>query len=103
MKRRRLLASSLAGLSGLAAWPALARQATIAFVCGGSGADTSTRRNAVEPFLEALKERGWVEGPELTIVFRWAEGQPDRIPGMVAELLRLASTCVSRARTPAWT
>ena len=89
MKRRRLLGGSLAGLASLAALPAFARKMTIGFVGGGSGADPSTRRNAVEPFLQALQERGWVQGPELAIEFRWAEGQPDRIPGMVAELLRL--------------
>jgi len=89
MKRRRLLAGSLGGLASAIALPALARKVTIGFIGGGSGTDPSTRRNAVEPFLQALQERGWVEGPELAIEFRWAEGQPDRIPGMVAELLRL--------------
>jgi len=90
MKRRRLLTASLAGLWSLAALPAHARKVTIAFIGGGSGSDPSTRRSAVEPFVEALKERGWVEGPELEIQFRWAEGQPDRIPGMVADVLRLS-------------
>ena len=89
MRRRRLLAGSLAGLSSLLALPALARKATIAFVGGGSGAEPSTRRSAIDPFLQGLQERGWVEGPELAIEFRWAEGRPERLPGMVAELLRL--------------
>ena len=89
MRRRRLLAGSLAGLSSLLALPALARKATIAFVGGGSGADPSTRRSAIDPFLQGLQERGWVEGPELAIEFRWAEGRPERLPGMVAEVLRL--------------
>lgn len=89
MKRRRLLAGSLAGMSGLIVLPALARKVTIGFVGGGSGSDPSTRRNAIEPFLQSLRERGWVEGSELAIEFRWAEGQPERIPGLVAELLRL--------------
>lgn len=89
MKRRRLLAGSLGGLASAIALPALARKVTIGFIGGGSGSDPSTRRSAVEPFLQALQERGWVEGPELTIEFRWAEGQPDRIPGLVAEVLRL--------------
>ena len=90
MRRRHLLGGWLVAMAGFAACPALARKVTIGFVGGGSGSDPSTRRNAVEPFLQALRERGWVEGPELAIEFRWAEGQPDRIPGMVAELLRLS-------------
>ena len=37
----------------------------------------------------ALRELGYVEGQNLEIDFRWAEGQPDRLPGLAAELLRL--------------
>jgi len=89
MRRRRLLGGSLAGLSALIALPAFARKVTIGFLAGGSGTDPSTRRNIVEPFLQGLRERGRVEGADLAIEFRWAEGWPDRIPGLVAELLRL--------------
>jgi hypothetical protein len=58
-----VLKGSLAGLAGLAALPAFARKVTSASSAGGSGTDPSTRRNAVEPFLQALQERGWIEGP----------------------------------------
>ena len=89
MRRRHLLGGSLAGLSGLIVSPALARKVTIGFLGGGSGTDPSTRRNIVEPFLDGLRERGRVVGPDLAIEFRWPEGRPERIPGLVAELLRL--------------
>ena len=89
MQRRHLLGRGVAGLSGLIALPVFARKAFIGFLSGGSGADPATRRNMVEPFLQGLRERGRVEGPDLAIEFRWAEGRPERIPGMAAELLGL--------------
>lgn len=40
-------------------------------------------------FLPALRERGWVEGKNLVIEWRWAEGKPERLPGFAAELVAL--------------
>ena len=47
------------------------------------------QRNAVDPFREALRGLGYVEGQNLELHFRWADGQPDRLPGLAAELLAL--------------
>jgi len=44
---------------------------------------------AVEAFLTALRALGWVEGRNLVIEFRWAEGQVSRLPELAAELARL--------------
>jgi putative ABC transport system substrate-binding protein len=42
------------------------------------------------PFLQALKETGYVEGQNLAPVeYRWAENQPDRLPALAADLIRL--------------
>ena len=46
-------------------------------------------RNSVEPFLEALRGLGYVEGQNLELHLRFAEGLPDRLPGLAAELLAL--------------
>jgi putative ABC transport system substrate-binding protein len=51
-------------------------------------------------FRDGLKERGYVEGENLTIEFRWAEGHYDRLPGMAAELVR-RDVSVIVANTPA--
>ena len=40
-------------------------------------------------FLPALRERGLVEGKNLLIEWRWAEGKPERLPGFAAELVAL--------------
>jgi putative ABC transport system substrate-binding protein len=42
------------------------------------------------PFLQALKETGYVEGQSLAPVeYRWAENHPDRLPALAADLIRL--------------
>ena len=43
----------------------------------------------VEGFRQGLKETGYVEGQNLTIEYRWAEDHHDRLPAMVADLVRL--------------
>ena len=40
-------------------------------------------------FLPALRERGLVDGKNLVIEWRWAEGKPERLPGFAAELVAL--------------
>jgi putative ABC transport system substrate-binding protein len=44
---------------------------------------------APQPFLEGLRELGWVEGRNIAIEYRWTEGRAERLPDLVAELVRL--------------
>ena len=44
---------------------------------------------AVEGFLQGLRELGYVEGRTIAIEYRWAEGKPDRLHDLAAELVRL--------------
>jgi putative tryptophan/tyrosine transport system substrate-binding protein len=46
-------------------------------------------KNGVDAFLRKLRELGWVEGQNLVIEFRWAEGKVERLPELAAELVRL--------------
>ena len=47
-----------------------------------------TFAHAAAAFREGLKETGFVDGQNVTIEYRWAEGQDDRLPAMASELVR---------------
>jgi putative tryptophan/tyrosine transport system substrate-binding protein len=85
MKRRNFI-----GLAGsVAAWPLMARaQRPSVPVVGFLGA-TSPEGYAtfVKGFQQGLKEAGFADGDNVTTVYRWAEGQYDRLPGLAAELV----------------
>src|SRR5215813_8499202 len=53
-------------------------------------------------FRDGLRETGYVEGRNLAIEYRWAEGQNDRLPALAAELVRRqVSVIVTAGSTPA--
>jgi putative tryptophan/tyrosine transport system substrate-binding protein len=86
MRRRKFII--LAG--GAAAWPLAARaqQATmpvIAFIRDGS-ADTAARY--VAAFDKGLNETGYVEGQNVTVEYHWLESHYDRLPALLADLVR---------------
>jgi ABC-type uncharacterized transport system substrate-binding protein len=49
---------------------------------------------------ERMRELGWVEGQNLLIESRYAAGQPERLPGLAAELVRLSVDVIVASRTP---
>jgi ABC-type uncharacterized transport system substrate-binding protein len=52
-------------------------------------------------FHDALRETGYVEGQNLAIEYRWAEGRNDRLPALAAELVRRQVTVIVSTSTPA--
>jgi putative ABC transport system substrate-binding protein len=86
MRRRDFVAL----LGGAAAWPlAVHAQQTAMPVIGFLGASTpETNLERMRAFHLGLKETGYVEGDNVTILYRWAENHVDRLPDLVADLAR---------------
>jgi putative tryptophan/tyrosine transport system substrate-binding protein len=72
----------------------------IGYLAMGSGSGTANPR-PLEAFRQGLRELGWVEGQNIVIEYRYAEGRPDRLPGLAAELLRLKVDVIAASPTPA--
>ena len=53
------------------------------------------------PFREGLRELGYVEGQNIVIEYRWAEGKYERFPALIAELLAQKVEVIVTAGTPA--
>jgi putative ABC transport system substrate-binding protein len=57
--------------------------------------------NILEPFRQGLRDLGYEEGRNITIEYRWAEGNYERLPGLIAELVALNLDVMVTAGTPA--
>ena len=66
-----------------------AKPARIAFLELSSEPPASARPSVVAAFQQHLRELGWVEGQNLTMEWRWAEGSLDRFATLVEEMVRL--------------
>jgi putative ABC transport system substrate-binding protein len=95
MKRRQFIA----GLGSAAAWPLAARAQQAAVpVIGYLGVQSA---DGVVPFLQGLKETGYVVGQNAAIEYRWAENQYDRLPALAADLVRRRVAVIVTVGAPA--
>jgi len=98
--RRREFINAIAGLA--VGWPLAANAQTVMPVIGFINAD-SPKGHApeVSAFLKGLGEAGYVDGQNVAIEYRWAEGQNDRLPAMAADLVRRKVAVIVATSTPA--
>src|SRR5215472_13272140 len=85
MNRREMLA--LVGGTMVIARPVLAQQKAMPVIGWLSGVSPGPSAHYVASFRHGLSETGYVEGQNLTIEYRWAEGRHDRLPALAADLV----------------
>ena len=99
--RRREFITILGGAAVV--WPlaASAQQTAMPVVGFVNAASAKNYTTQLAAFLKGLRETGYVDGQNVAIEYRWAEGQNDRLPAMVADLVRRHVAVIAATTTPA--
>ena len=100
MKRREFIGL----ISGVAAtWPLVVRaqQPAVPVIGYLSSASSQGHASYLAGFHEGLREGGFIEGKNVTIEYRWANGQYQRLPELAADLVRRHVALIAAGSTPA--
>jgi putative ABC transport system substrate-binding protein len=98
MRRREFIAL----IGGATAWPFSVRaQQPSMPVIGFLGSDSpDLYADRLRAFRQGLKETGFVDGQNLAIEYRWAQGRNDQLPGLAADLVRGRMAVIVASTTP---
>jgi putative tryptophan/tyrosine transport system substrate-binding protein len=96
MRRRE----SIAGIGSAAAWPLAVRAQQPAMSVVGFVHPASADAGLVAAFRKGLGETGYVEGRNVTVEYHYLEGQYDRLPALMADLVRRRVAVIATPGTP---
>jgi putative tryptophan/tyrosine transport system substrate-binding protein len=99
--RRREFMTAVAGVAAVIPHPAWAQRLQPPLIAVLEGASAATMVGRFDAFRSRLRELGYVEGINIRIEYRYADGFLDRLPALVAELVSLQPSIIVSAPLPA--
>jgi putative ABC transport system substrate-binding protein len=98
MRRREFITL----LGGAVSWPLAARAQQVGKLptIGFLGATPSVESERIAAFVQRLRELAWIDGRNLAIEYRWAEGRPERVSEIAAEFVRIKVDVIVTVGTP---